>query len=89
MNDIIMVVIFIFLLIIFCILWNKKMMKIYKKIQSQKNHFQNLKFNIDLDKIIDLKLVGTGNDENGDYEINDAIKNIRMPDNINLRIFKE
>lgn len=79
--EIIYIVVFIIMVYIACILWNKFVEKHYstdKRI--------DIKYSNYLDKLEVIKLQGIGNDENGDYEVARAIKKIKVPYNLKVKV---
>lgn len=82
-KDIVIVIGFIFAVIIICKIWSIYGIKQYKKAKKCKS---GLKYGLYIDKDVELKIVGTGNDGNGDYKISEAIKNIKMPSDVRIKV---
>lgn len=84
MENIIIVINFVVVLVELCRLWSLCIIKQYKK---QNNNKLNLKYSLYLlnDKT-KIELVGIGNDNNGDYDVSQAIKKIDMPNNRRIKI---
>lgn len=85
-NDKIVAIIFIFLVMILCKVYNFLVMRYLKKLKSIKND----KLFIDehqIDGLDGLALVGTGNDTNSDYEFIKAVNEIVMSENIRVKLY--
>lgn len=82
-NDIMVVIFFIIVMIVICKLWNFYMMKEYKK--SRKNSL-GITYGLYINGIGKPKLVGVGNDGNGDYDVAKAIKRIELPDEVRIKL---
>lgn len=82
-NNIMIVIGFILVLIVICKIWNLYTMKQY--LNSKKNKL-SLTYGFYVNSTEKLKIVGVGSDENGDYDVAQAIKKIELPDNIRIRV---
>lgn len=83
MENIIVVISFVVVLVELCRLWSLYIVKQYKK---QNNNKLNLKYSLYLNDETKIELVGIGNDNNGDYDVSQAIKKIDMPNNRRIKI---
>lgn len=84
-NDIRIVIGFCIALVVICKLWNLLMMKQYDKAKKLKRDTYKINYEC-YDAIEKLNLVGIGIDENGDYNVTEAIKNIELPDSVRIKV---
>ena len=79
-RDIITVICFVMIVIIACVAWNSYAMR-----QDEKTKQGTLNITYDF-RVEALNIVGEGNDQNGDYDVSEAIEQIKMPDDIRIKI---
>ena len=81
-NEIVIVIGFIFTVAAMCKVWNLYAMKQYSESKGKK---LGLTYGFYVDNLKFVEIEGTGNDENGDYDIAKAIKKIEMPDDVRIK----
>ena len=81
-NEIVIVIGFIFTIAAMCKVWNLYAMKQYSEYKEKKI---GLTYGFYVDNLKFVEIEGTGNDENGDYDIAKAIKKIEMPDDVRIK----
>ena len=81
-NEIMIVIGFILTVVAMCKVWNIYAMKQYKESKEER---LGLTYGFYVDKMKFVEIEGTGNDENGDYDIAKAIKKIEMPDDVRIK----
>ncbi len=81
-NEIVIVIGFIFTIAAMCKVWNLYAMKQYSESKEKK---LGLTYGFYVDNLKFVEIEGTGNDENGDYDIAKAIKKIEMPDDVRIK----
>ena len=77
---IVAVIVFVIGVIFACIAWNRYTMKRFIHPKTR-----NLIYDVYSGTKEKLKVVGEKTDRNGDYKVSEAIKNIKMPENIRLQ----
>lgn len=82
-NDIAVVIGFIVILIAICKMWNLYTMKQYKKLKENR---LSLTYGFYVDNMTRLGIVGAGSDENGDYDVAQAIKKVELPDDVRIKV---
>ena len=83
MADEIMIVIgFILTVVAMCKVWNLYAMKQYSE---SKEKTLGLTYGFYVDNMQFVEIEGTGNDENGDFDVAKAIKKIEMPDDVRIK----
>lgn len=82
MNDLIAVIVLVVVLIGLCIGWNLYAMNQYKK---QRENILNLVYRLSMNSENKIKIEGVGIDENGDFNVSQAIKKIDMLDDIRIK----
>lgn len=82
MNDIIIVIGFVGVLIGLCIGWNLYAMNQYKK---QKKNRLNLIYSLNINGENKIEIGGVGIDENGDFNVSQAIKKIEMSNDTRIK----
>lgn len=80
-NDVIIVIGFMFFLIITCVVWNALMILQYEKNKKQTN--------LNYSPNYGTELLGVENDGNSDSSVEKAIYKIDMPDNIGIKIYEK
>lgn len=83
-NEIVIAGIFIVGVIFLCKMWNMLMMKQRKKVNAIKENKVSIVYVNDFGN---LKLVGTGNDFNSDFEFIQAVKKVELPDEVRVKIY--
>lgn len=81
-NDMIIVIGFIVILIGLCKGWNLYAMNQYKK---QKDNRLNLVYSLNMNSENKIEIGGVGIDENGDFNVSQAIKKIEMLNDIRIK----
>lgn len=81
-NDVKVVIGFVILVILLCRAWSCFGIRQYKKNKESK---LELKYNA---FAITPQIMGTGNDENGDYKVSEAIENIEMSGNVRIKLYE-
>lgn len=81
-NEIVIVIGFIFTIAAMCKVWNLYAMKQYSESKEKK---LGLTYGFYVDNLKFVEIEGTGNDENGDYDVTKAIKKIEMPDDVRIK----
>lgn len=81
--EIIAVVCFVIIFAVACVVWNLIMMKQYEKMQDEK---LNIEYSYYDNRKGSIELVGIDGDDNGDYDVSDAIKKIKLPDDVRIKI---
>ena len=84
-NDVKVVIVFVALVTFLCIAWSYFGIRQYKK---NKESRLNLVYSVYADCAVKPGIVGTGNDENGDYKVSEAIENIELPGNIRIKLYE-
>lgn len=74
---------FIVVLITICKMWNLHTMKQYEK--SKENRLR-LTYGFYVGNTERLKIVGVGSDENGDYDVAQAIKEAKLPNDVRIKV---
>ena len=81
-NEIVIVISFIFTIAAMCKVWNLYAMKQYGKAKADR---LGLTYGFYVDNMQSFEIEGTGNDENGDFDIAKAIKKIEIPDDVRIK----
>ena len=76
---------YVFIVIILLDIWSYFGIRQYKK---NKESRLNLVYSVYADCAVKPGIVGTGNDENGDYKVSEAIENIELPGNIRIKLYE-
>ena len=82
-NEIVIVISFIFTIAAMCKVWNLYAMKQYGKAKADR---LGLTYGFYVDNMQSFEIEGTGNDENGDYDVAKAVKKIEMPDDVRSKV---
>ncbi len=82
-SDIVAVIVFVIGVIFTCIAWNRYTMK---RFIHPKTRNLNLIYGVYSGTKEKPKVVGEKTDRNGDYKVSEAIKNIKMPENIRIKL---
>ena len=83
-KDIIMVICFVIILMASCQIYHLFMMKQYQKAKISRG--TGLFFGCYMNHIEKLELAGIDDDENGDYDVRQAIKKIELPKDARIKI---
>lgn len=70
-----------------CRLWNMLMMRQREKARIIKESKISIMYEESIADFGDLKLEGTGNDSNSDYEFIQAVRMIELPDEVRVKIY--
>lgn len=81
-NEIMIVIGFVITVVAMCKLWNLYAMKQYGKTKADR---LGLTYGFYVDNMQSFEIEGTGNDENGDYDVGKAVKKIEMPDDVRIK----
>lgn len=85
-EDIIIVICFVISFIVFCRVWNRWMMKKYERMKSENGDMKGIQYGSYIDNIKELELTGVGADGNSDYRVSEAIKKIKLPETVRMKI---
>lgn len=82
-NDVMVVIGFVIVLLVICKIWNLYTMKQYEKSKENRRSFT---YGVYVDSAEKLGIVGVGNDENGDYDVAQAIKKVDLPKDVRIKV---
>ena len=82
MSNIVSVIGFVAIVLGICKVWSLYGVGQYKKAQKRK---AKIDYGFYMNGNRKIEIAGIGNDENGDYKVSEAIKNIKMPSEIRIK----